>query len=88
MGQVAEGLEVLEKSLTRIEESGERYMEPEYHRLKGELLLSGGADEDEVEAQFLKAIDTARRQSARSLELRATASLCRLWRAGGQGIAG
>jgi predicted ATPase len=79
MGQVAEGLEVLEKTLTKIEETGERYMEAEYYRLKGELLLLDGADEDEVEGQFFKAIDIARQQSARSLELRATVSLCRLW---------
>jgi predicted ATPase/DNA-binding XRE family transcriptional regulator len=81
MGQVAKGLAELEKALKKVKETGERYVEAEYYRLKGELLLLDGADEDEVEGQFFKAIDTARRQSARSLELRATMSLCRLWEA-------
>jgi predicted ATPase/DNA-binding XRE family transcriptional regulator len=84
MGQVAEGLAVLERALAKVEETGERYMEPEYHRLKGELLLRRGTDESEAERQFLKAIDTAHRQSAKSLELRATVSLCRLWQAQGK----
>jgi predicted ATPase len=81
MGQVTEGLAVLDKALAKVEETGERYMEAEYHRLKGELLLMGGADAGEVERQFLQAIDTARQQGARSLELRATVSLSRLWQA-------
>jgi predicted ATPase len=81
MGQVTEGLAALDKALAKVEETGERDMKAEYHRLKGELLLMGDADEGEVEGQFLKAIDTARQQSARSLELRATVSLCRLWQA-------
>jgi predicted ATPase/DNA-binding XRE family transcriptional regulator len=84
MGQVAEGLAAVEEALAKLEETGERYMEAEYHRLKGELLLLGGADEDEVERQFLKAINIARQQGARSLELRATVSLCQLWRTQGK----
>jgi predicted ATPase len=84
LGQATAGLAAVEEALTKVEETGERYMEAEHHRLKGELLLLGGADEEKVEGQFLKAIDTARRQSARSLELRATVSLCRLWEAGGK----
>ena len=35
--------------------------------------------EEEAEACFLKAIEIARRQQAKSLELRATMSLARLW---------
>jgi predicted ATPase len=79
MRKATEGLAVLEKTLAKVENTGERYMEAEYQRLKGELLLLGGADQSAVEGQFLKAINTARQQSARSLELRATMSLCRLW---------
>lgn len=40
--------------------------------------------EEEAEACFLKAIDIARKQSAKSLELRATMSLARLWRTQGK----
>jgi adenylate cyclase len=39
---------------------------------------------EEAETCFLKAIDIARQQQARSLELRATASLARLWQQQGK----
>jgi predicted ATPase len=84
MGQVTEGLTVLEQALTRVEKSGERFWEAELYRLKGELLSRKGADDGEIEQQVLKAINTAREQSARSLELRATVSLGRLWQAQGK----
>jgi predicted ATPase len=52
-------------------------LESEIHRLKGELLLN--ADKDEAAAQsFGDAIELARRQGAKSWELRATTSLARL----------
>jgi predicted ATPase len=52
-------------------------LESEIHRLKGELLLN--ADQEEAAAQsFRDAIELARRQSAKSWELRATTSLARL----------
>jgi predicted ATPase len=66
-----------------VEETGERYYEAEIHRLKGELLLMQG-DEAEAETSFHKAIEVARRQSAKSWELRATVSLCRLWQKQGK----
>jgi len=40
--------------------------------------------EQEVEECFLKAIEIARKQQAKSLELRATMSLARLWRQQGK----
>jgi tetratricopeptide (TPR) repeat protein len=84
ISQVAEGLSVLEQALTGVEKSGERYWEAELHRLRGELLRIGGTDDAKIEQQFVKAIDVARRQGAKSWELRATVSLCRLWRAQGR----
>jgi len=42
------------------------------------------AEVEEAEGYFLKAIEVARRQSAKSLELRATMSLSRLWREQGK----
>ncbi len=49
------------------------------HRLKGELLLKqGGANAAEAQICFERAIEIARKQSAKSLELRATMSLARL----------
>ena len=43
-----------------------------------------GADEADVERHFQHAIEVARRQRAKSLELRATMSLCRLWQQQGR----
>jgi predicted ATPase len=52
-------------------------LESEIHRLKGELLLNSGKDEAAARS-FRDAIELARRQSAKSWELRATVSLARL----------
>lgn len=55
--------------------------EAELHRLKGELLLMQGAANDrEAERCFCDAIEVARRQDGKALELRATVSLARLLR--------
>lgn len=57
----------------------------ELYRIKGELLLTQVAIETEVEKQFRKAIEAARSQEAKSLELRAVTSLSRLWQKQGKG---
>ena len=66
-----------------IREGGETYYEAELHRLKGEVTLMAlagvRARPDQAEACFRQAIDVARSHSARTSELRATASLARLW---------
>jgi tetratricopeptide (TPR) repeat protein len=82
--QVKEGLIVLTEALAVVEKTGEHWWESELYRLKGELLLLQDVDDNGVEQQFVKAIDIARRQEAKSLELRATVSLCRLWQAQGR----
>jgi tetratricopeptide (TPR) repeat protein len=84
IGQVTEGLAILEQVLSAAEQIGERYLDAELYRLKGELLRIGGADEGEVEQQFFKALEIARQQSARAWELRATVSLGRLWQSEGK----
>ena len=76
-GQVEEGLSVLAEALASVENTGQRCWEAELHRLKGELLMQAAADSD-AEACFRQAIQVARRQEAKSWELRATVSLCRL----------
>jgi hypothetical protein len=82
---------VLAEALALVEETEERFWEAEIYRLKGELLLkTDGAglscstveampDAESPEGCFLKAIAIARRQQGKSLELRATVSLGRLW---------
>ncbi len=85
-GQAEEGLSVLAESLDVVEKTGERTWEAEIRRLKGELLLvQSSQNQAEAEACFNRAIDVARRQSAKSPELRAATSLARLWH--GQGRA-
>jgi len=84
-GRVSEGLAVLDKALALVQATGCRMDEPEMHRLKGELLLMQGEAEPEAEDCFQRAIEVARQQQARSWELRATTSLCRLWQKQGRG---
>jgi predicted ATPase len=85
IGQPAAGLEVLAEALTRLDTTRDRWYEPELYRLKGVLLLHQSAD-NHAEAQtcFRSALDMARAQQARSLELRTAVSLGRLWQHQGQ----
>jgi predicted ATPase len=76
-GQTEEGLGTLAEALAFVEDTNERHYEAELYRVGGELLLAQG-DEAKAEASFHKAVEVARRQSAKSWELRATVSLCRL----------
>lgn len=85
LGQAAEGLAALDEARAVMEETGERYYEAELYRLEGELLLAQEPpDEDTAEACFGRALEVARRQQARSLELRAATSQARLWRRRGK----
>jgi predicted ATPase len=85
IGQAEEGLGVLAKALAFVDKNGERWWEAELHRLKGELLLVRAAEPHaEAEACFQHALDVARRQQAKSLELRAATSLARLWQQQGK----
>jgi predicted ATPase len=66
-------------ALRETERSGERTIEPELHRVKGELLLMRDPpDEADAERCFRTGIEIARSQKARFLELRVTTSLARL----------
>jgi DNA-binding winged helix-turn-helix (wHTH) protein/tetratricopeptide (TPR) repeat protein len=73
LGRADRALEVISSTLEAIERSDERWLEPELHRLRGEMLKS--ADKAEAERSIATAIDIARKQASRSLELRATLSL-------------
>lgn len=68
---------LLEEAFTFIEESGERYFEAELHRLKGETMVI--LKPVDAESHFQQALEIAREQGARSLELRTAMSLARLW---------
>ena len=75
-----EALEHLEASLAEGRRTGERWREAEVHRLLGELLLRmSPAAHHAAEESFSQALQVAREQHAKSLELRAALSLSRLW---------
>ncbi len=89
LGQIEMGLTVLSEAQALVDKNGDRLFEAEIHRLKGELLLRA-KDEmphatDPPEIWFQRALDIARQQRAKLLELRAAVSLCRLWRQEGRG---
>jgi predicted ATPase len=75
-GQPEAGLSLLAQATDG--RTGIRCCDAEIHRCRGELLAMQGAAPDEVETHYRQAIQVARRQEARSWELRATVSLTRL----------
>ena len=88
-GRSTEGLAVVAEALTLVERTGERVVEAEIWRLKGELLLNGGAGHAQAEAErcYHQAIAIARQQHAKTWELRAATSLARLWQRQGKTVA-
>ena len=79
VGRHEEGLQVLEEGFASVAKTGQQGSSPWLHRIKGELLLEQDpSDGANAELCFRTAIEIARRQSARSHELRATTSLARL----------
>jgi predicted ATPase len=84
-GQAAEGLRVLAEGLVAAHHSGQRLYEAELYRLNGELLLQQAIpDAQAAEACFRQASEIARQQPAKSLELRVSMSLARLWQQQGK----
>ncbi|HEV8718666.1 MAG TPA: AAA family ATPase [Candidatus Binatia bacterium] len=90
VGQAEEGVTTLAEALALVQKTGERRWEAELYRLKGTLTLQSKVPsrksqvEKEAEECFWKAVEIARRQQAKSLELRATVSLSRLWQRQGK----
>ena len=85
LGHTEDGLQALAEAHTLVEQHEERYWEAEVHRLRGVLLLrQPRTPQAEAEACFQQALDVARRQQAKSLELRAAMSLSRLWQQQGK----
>jgi len=78
-GQIEEGLTLLEEAFQIVERTGERWLEAELHRQKGQLLMRQGHAEA-AEELYCKALSIAREHEAKMWELRATASLAQLRR--------
>ena len=84
-GQPEAGLTCLAEAVTLVEATEERWWEAEVYRLQGELLLRLPLpDIPQATACLHQALDVARRQQAKALELRAALSLSRLWQQQGQ----
>ena len=84
-GATEDGLTTVAEALALADATGAHLWTPEFHRLRGELLLArAGADEADAEAAFRQAVDAARAQGARAWELRAAVSLSRLWQRQGK----
>jgi tetratricopeptide (TPR) repeat protein len=94
-GHPEEGLVVATEALALAQQTGQRSQEVWLSRMRGDLLLQGKAQnakskaehppsplrqaQAEAEKCFLHALEIARRQNAKSLELRTALSLSRLW---------
>jgi predicted ATPase len=82
-GDVPAALQLIEDAFERAERTGERWFEPELHRLRGKALLISselGCARDAAEASFRRALSVAGAQGTHLWELRAATSLVRLWR--------
>ena len=86
-GQIEEAAARLDQALQLAERTGERWFAAELDRQRGRLLLRQGNPEA-AEELYRKALSVAREQEAKLWELRAAASLARLWRDQGHCAAG
>ena len=76
---------MISDELARVHKTGEHFYDAELYRIKGKLLLEQTVrDEGQAETCFRQALDIARSQQAKSLELRAAMSLSRLWQTQGK----
>jgi predicted ATPase/class 3 adenylate cyclase len=75
-------LSIIERSLAGLDDVTGRAWESELYRQRAQSLVAAGPNRArEAESSFLKAIDVARHQGARSFELRAATGLAALWHA-------
>jgi predicted ATPase len=81
LGRHDHALDAIDKALSMVQSTKERWCEAELHRIKGELTLAlPDADQAAAQTFFEQALGIARLQQARSWELRAATSITRLWR--------
>jgi class 3 adenylate cyclase/predicted ATPase len=84
-GQFDDAWRCMSEAMTTIETTRETWYEAEVNRTAGDIaLLSPQHDAAKAEAYFERALSVARKQKARSFELRTATSLARLWREQGK----
>jgi class 3 adenylate cyclase/predicted ATPase len=82
--RIEEGLNIIVEAEALIERSGETRWQAETVRLKGALMERAGAAIEDIEVIYQRALEIARGQEARCLQLRAATSLGRLWHSRGK----
>ena len=82
LGQLDDARRSIDDAIDKVERSKEKWCEAEVHRIAGEIVLKSPQAEAaaKAEAYFERALAVARRQQAKSWELRAAMSMARLWR--------
>jgi predicted ATPase len=81
VGDFESAWQAIAEAVRIIEITNERWCEADVHRISGDIALkSPEPDAAKAEAYFERALTIARRQQAKSWELRAAMSLARLWR--------
>jgi class 3 adenylate cyclase/predicted ATPase len=89
VGRHDDALGALALGVARAEQQGQHHYDAELHRLRAEILLdTDGNAVEEAEALFGTSLEIARRQEAKTFELRAATSLARLWQRQGKRDAG
>jgi class 3 adenylate cyclase/tetratricopeptide (TPR) repeat protein/ABC-type transport system involved in cytochrome c biogenesis ATPase subunit len=88
VGQPETGLEILEEQIASAKQTGQRWLDAELHRARGELLLRREPPEvSSAEDAFNRALEIARGQQTRTFELRGAIGLARLYLANGRAAA-
>ena len=81
LSQLEDAWRCVGEAMRAVATTKEKWFEAEVHRIAGDVaLLSPERDAAKAEAYFERALEVARRQQAKSWELRAAISLARLWR--------
>ena len=83
-GFIEPALATIDQAQELAETTGHRVYLADVYRMKGEILAHAGAEHGDPEHYFLKAIELAQSQQAKSWELRAATSLARLWQSQGK----
>jgi class 3 adenylate cyclase/predicted ATPase len=85
LGQLDDAGRCIGEAMTMVEKTEERWFEAEIHHMAGKVALtSRQRDLAKAEAHFERALAVARKQGAKSLELRAAMSMAGLWRGEGK----
>ena len=81
LGQFDDAWRCIGEATNAVDTTKETWCEAEVHRIAGEIALrSPQPDTAKAEAYFERALAVARKQQAKSWELRAAMSMARLWR--------